>query len=34
LGIDILTIYDVVLRFEYSFNQLSERALFLHMNEF
>lgn len=33
-GIDVLTIYDVVMRFEYSFNQLSERALFLHMNEY
>ncbi len=33
-GIDILTIYDVVFKFEYSFNQLSERALFMHLNEF
>jgi len=34
IGIDVLSIYDVVLRLEYSFNQLSERALFVHMNEF
>ena len=34
LGIDILTIYDVVVRLEYSFNQFRERALFLHMNDF
>lgn len=34
LGIDILTIYDVVLRFEYSVNRIGERALFLHMNDF
>jgi len=33
-GLDVLTIYDVVMRFEYSFNQFSERALFLHMNEY
>lgn len=33
-GIDILTIYDVVLRFEYSFNQLNERAFFFHKNDF
>jgi hypothetical protein len=33
-GIDILTIYDVVFRLEYSFNQLNERAMFIHMNEF
>ena len=29
-GIDILTLYDINLRFEYSFNQLSENGLFLH----
>jgi outer membrane protein assembly factor BamA len=33
-GIDILTIYDVVFKLEYSFNQFNERALFVHMNEF
>jgi outer membrane protein assembly factor BamA len=33
-GIDILTIYDVVFRLEYSFNQLNERAMFIHMNDF
>jgi outer membrane protein assembly factor BamA len=34
VGIDILTIYDVVFRLEYSFNQMGERAMFIHMNEF
>jgi hypothetical protein len=29
-GIDILTLYDFNLRFEYSFNQLNENGLFLH----
>jgi hypothetical protein len=29
-GIDILTFYDVNLRFEYSFNQLKQKGLFLH----
>jgi outer membrane protein assembly factor BamA len=29
-GIDILTFYDVNLRFEYSFNQLGQKGLFLH----
>lgn len=29
-GIDILTLYDLNLRFEYSFNQLHENGLFLH----
>ena len=29
-GIDILTLYDINLRFEYSFNQLRENGLFLH----
>jgi outer membrane protein assembly factor BamA len=33
-GLDILTIYDIVLRFEYSFNQLNERAFFFHKNDF
>jgi outer membrane protein assembly factor BamA len=33
-GIDVVTIYDVVVRLEYSFNQLHERAPFIHMNEF
>lgn len=33
-GIDILTIYDVVLRLEYSANQLNERAFFYHKNDF
>jgi hypothetical protein len=34
IGLDIVTIYDIVLRFEYSFNQLGERALFFHKNDF
>ena len=29
-GIDILTLYDINLRLEYSFNQLKENGLFLH----
>ena len=29
-GIDILTLYDINLKFEYSFNQLNENGLFLH----
>lgn len=29
-GIDILTLYDLNLKFEYSFNQLKENGLFLH----
>lgn len=34
-GIDILTYYDLVFRFEYSFNQLGQKGLFLHFkNDF
>lgn len=33
-GLDILTIYDVVIRLEYSYNQLNERAFFFHKNDF
>ena len=34
-GIDVLTFYDVVLRFDYSFNQLGQNGLFLHIkNDF
>ena len=29
-GLDVLTLYDVNLRLEYSFNQLGEKGLFLH----
>lgn len=29
-GIDIVTFYDVVLRFEYSFNQLGDQGLYFH----
>lgn len=35
LGIDIVTFYDFVFRFDYSFNQLGQNGLFLHLkNEF
>ena len=35
LGLDIVTIYDFVLRLDYSFNQLGQNGLFLHLkNEF
>ncbi len=30
VGLDILTLYDINLRLEYSFNQLGEKGLFLH----
>lgn len=30
LGIDVVTFYDVVLRFEYSFNQLGDHSLYFH----
>jgi outer membrane protein assembly factor BamA len=33
-GLDIVTIYDIVIRLEYSFNQLNERAFFFHKNDF
>jgi len=29
-GIDIVTFYDIVLRFEYSFNQIGDKGLFFH----
>ena len=31
-GIDILTLYDMNIRLEYSFNQLGQKGLFLHSN--
>lgn len=31
LGIDVLSLYDVNVSFEYSFNQLGENGLFLHL---
>ena len=35
VGVDIVTFYDFILRFDYSFNQLGENGLFLHIkNEF
>ncbi len=34
-GLDLVTFYDFILRFEYSFNQLGQKGLFLHFkNEF
>ena len=33
VGIDILSFYDFVIRFEYSFNQLNEQGLFLHSGD-
>ena len=30
IGIDVVTFYDVILRFEYSFNQLGQNGLYLH----
>ena len=34
-GLDVVTFYDFVFRFDYSFNQLGENGLFLHLrNEF
>ena len=33
-GVDIVTIYDVVFKLEYSFNQLNQHAMFIHLNEF
>lgn len=35
VGLDIVTFYDFVFRFEYSFNQLGQKGLFLHIrNDF
>jgi hypothetical protein len=31
LGIDVVTFYDFIVRFDYSFNQLGENGLFLHI---
>jgi hypothetical protein len=34
-GVDVVTMYDFILRFDYSFNQLGQNGLFLHIkNEF
>jgi hypothetical protein len=30
VGMDIITFYDIALRFEYSFNQLGDKGLFFH----
>jgi hypothetical protein len=35
LGVDVVTFYDLILRFDYSFNQLGQNGLFLHIkNDF
>jgi outer membrane protein assembly factor BamA len=31
LGVDVVTFYDFILRFDYSFNQLGQNGLFLHV---
>lgn len=31
LGLDVITLYDVTVRLDYSFNQLGEKGLFLHL---
>ncbi|HRD44005.1 MAG TPA: hypothetical protein PLN30_09620, partial [Ferruginibacter sp.] len=31
LGLDMITLYDVTVRLDYSFNQLGEKGLFLHL---
>ena len=34
-GVDVVTFYDFIMRFDYSFNQLGQKGLFLHLkNEF
>jgi outer membrane protein assembly factor BamA len=33
IGIDVVTFYDFVIRFEYSFNQLGQKGLFLHIKD-
>jgi hypothetical protein len=30
VGLDIISIYDIVLRVEYSFNQKGQNGLFIH----
>lgn len=35
VGVDVVTFYDFIFRFDYSFNQLGQKGLFLHIkNEF
>jgi hypothetical protein len=31
LGVDVVTFYDFIIRVDYSFNQLGENGLFLHI---
>jgi outer membrane protein assembly factor BamA len=33
-GLDVVTFYDLVFRFEYSFNQLGEKGLFFHVSNY
>jgi outer membrane protein assembly factor BamA len=33
IGLDILTIYDIVIRFEYSFNHIRQNGLFIHKTD-
>jgi hypothetical protein len=33
-GVDVVTFYDLVFRFEYSFNQLGEKGLFFHVSNY
>ncbi len=33
IGLDVISIYDIVLRFEYSFNQFRERGVFIHKSD-
>ena len=33
IGLDIVSIYDVVLRLEFSINQLNQKGLFVHAND-
>jgi hypothetical protein len=33
IGLDVISIYDIVIRFEYSFNHIRERGLFVHKTD-
>ncbi len=34
-GMDVVTFYDIILRFDYSFNQMGQKGLFFHVkNDF
>jgi hypothetical protein len=34
VGLDIISIYDIVIRLEYSFNHLRESGFFVHKTDF